>query len=90
MKDKSRWSKETFNNFGELVETVSYDYETHLLVDETIYQIDIDGDNFIGNRVVENYNNSSNKALYKVDGGHYIFSDRGAALEIIQKIKNFS
>ena len=80
LKDKSNWTKETFNNFGELIESVNYNYETHLLADETIYQIDIDGDNFIGNRVVENYNNSSNKALYKVDGGHYILSDRGAAI----------
>ena len=53
LKDKSKWSKEIFNNFGELIESVNYNYETHLLADETIYQIDIDGDNYIGNRVIE-------------------------------------
>ena len=51
MKDKSKWSKETFNDFGELIESVNYDYETHLLADETIFQIDIDGDNHIGNKL---------------------------------------
>ena len=77
MKDKSKWSKETFNNFGELIESVNYNYETHLLADETIYQIDIDGDNYIGNRVIESYRESGSKAVYKVEGDNYILGDAG-------------
>ena len=58
LKDGTKWSKEVFNNVGELIETTNYNYEAHLLADETFFQIDIDGDNFIGNRAVENYNQS--------------------------------
>ena len=89
MKDKSKWSKETFNNFGELIESVNYNYETHLLADETIYQIDIDGDNYIGNRVIESYRESGSKAVYKVEGDNYILGDAGGLLIIILTNKNF-
>ena len=59
---------------------LNYNYETHLLADETIFQIDIDGDNHIGNKVVESYNESGSKSLYKVESGDYILANSTATI----------
>ena len=49
LKNGGKWSKEVFNSSGELIDTINYNYEPHLLADETTFQIDIDGDGSIGN-----------------------------------------
>ena len=80
LKNGGKWSKEVFNSSGELIDTINYNYEPHLLADETTFQIDIDGDGSIGNRSIQSYNESGSKSLYKVEGGNYILANSGSLL----------
>ena len=77
IKDGNKWTNETFNSYGEHIETKNYSLETLLLADETQYKIDIDTDGFIGNRV-ESYIESGEKSAYKVETGDYIMARMGA------------
>ena len=78
IKDGNKWTNETFNSYGEHIETKNYSLETLLLADETQYKIDIDTDGFIGNRVIESYIESGEKSVYKVETGDYIMARMGA------------
>ena len=73
------WKRDVFNTDGVFQQTNNYIF-SQVLDDEVNYNLDLNGDSFIGNTVNELLDDNGSIAIYKLVSGEYVIGNSGVSV----------